>query len=133
MSAVLVPLRQGAVRSVFLKLGHRRYLVISIAMVGAQVAVGADGRIGHAAVAVGACSAVAARLPALEARVRGLTPAQLAARCDALVDADALAPLTPIADVRGSAGYRRAAAAQLVARALGELALDLPVAAGETR
>jgi CO/xanthine dehydrogenase FAD-binding subunit len=133
VSAVLVPLRGEAARSVFLKLGHRRYLVISIAMVGARIALDADGRIGHAAVAVGACSAVAARLPALEARVRGLAPSQLAARCDALVDAEALAPLAPIADVRGSAGYRREAAAQLVVRALAELAAALPGTAGEAR
>ncbi len=121
--AVLVPRRGPAARSRFLKLGHRRYLVISVAMVAACVDADAEGRVSHAAVAVGACSAAARRLPALEAALIGTPRAALsdtAAR--AVRDPAALAPLSPIDDVRGTACYRLDAAATLVARALGALA-----------
>jgi CO/xanthine dehydrogenase FAD-binding subunit len=103
------------VRSTFEKLGSRAYLVISIAMVAAVVEVGADGLIVRARIAVGACSEVAQRLPALEADLAGL-PAT-AASAD-LVRGEHLAALTPIDDVRGSATYRRDAALTLVRRAL---------------
>lgn len=84
--ALHVPAGRAASRSVFLKLGARSHLVISIVMVAADAA----GRI-----AVGSCSEVA--------RMWG----------------DAL---TPMDDVRGSAAYRHAAAAELVARAQARLA-----------
>jgi CO/xanthine dehydrogenase FAD-binding subunit len=113
--AVHVPAWPSGSRSAFLKLGHRRYLVISIAMVAATVALDQAGRIARCAVAVGACSAVAQRLPALERKLLGV-PAGSAA---ALVDDTDLAPIAPIADVRGTAEYRRDAALTLVRRALG--------------
>ena len=72
VTAILVPKpRGGEARSHFLKLGARRYLVISIAMVAGIVEIGADGRIAAARIAVGACSAVPQRLPALEAELVG--------------------------------------------------------------
>jgi CO/xanthine dehydrogenase FAD-binding subunit len=105
--------------STFLKLGARAYLVISIAMVAAVLVRDAGGRITSARVAVGACSAVARRLPALEAELRG----RLAAPgLGALVRPAHLAQLSPIDDVRAPAGYRREAAGILVARALEALA-----------
>ncbi|MCC5970601.1 MAG: FAD binding domain-containing protein [Pararhodobacter sp.] len=110
--AVHVPPVAG--RSAFLKLGARRYLVISIAMVAARVECAADGSIVRAAVAVGACSPVAQRLPALEARLAGLTRAELAS---ALRPED-FAPLAPISDVRADDAYRRAAVPVLVRRCL---------------
>ena len=66
--AIHVPTAAHDARSAFLKLGARRYLVISIVMVAATLEI-ADGRIVSARIAVGACSAVAQRLPALEAAV----------------------------------------------------------------
>jgi CO/xanthine dehydrogenase FAD-binding subunit len=125
LTAVLVPEPAERTRSLFLKLGHRRYLVISIAMVGLSVQADADGRIARCAVAVGACSAAAQRLPALEARLVGRTTGELAAGVAHLVDADALAPLAPMDDVRGTAAYRREAAARLIARGLAELGAEL--------
>jgi CO/xanthine dehydrogenase FAD-binding subunit len=109
------PLPGTSVRSDFEKLGSRAYLVISIAMVAAIVETDAGGRIARARVAVGACSEVAQRLPALEAELIG-RPA-VAATAE-LVRPDHLAHLTPIDDVRGSAAYRREAAVTLVRRAL---------------
>ena len=121
VTAVRVPRGAAYSRSVFRKLGARRYLVISIAMVAAVVELRADRTIVRAAVAVGACSPVAQRLPALE---RDLAGRRLAPGIGALVAPGHLAPLAPITDVRGTATYRFDAAATLVARALEELARE---------
>ena len=85
--ALHIPAARALSRSVFLKLGARTHLVISIVMVAAN----AEGRI-----AVGSCSEVA--------RIWGE------------------GTLTPMDDVRGTAAYRHAAAAELVARARERLA-----------
>ncbi len=115
LTHIVVPKPNDLARSMFLKLGARRYLVISIAMVAATVAVDDAGRIADARIAVGACSAVAQRLTTLESRISGLTPAAAAAE----VTAADLSALQPIDDVRASADYRRHAALVLVRRALG--------------
>ena len=106
VTAILIPRAAG--RGHFLKLGARRYLVISIAMVAGVVDIDRDGRIARAAIAVGACSAIATRLPGLEAALIGQTPAT------ARVQAGHLDALTPLGDIRASADYRRAAALALV-------------------
>ena len=118
MVAIHVPRPKHEARSGFLKLGARRYLVISIAMAAATLEVDA-GRIAAARVAVGACSAVAQRLPLLEAALHG-TP--LDRRIGNLVTDGQLAPLAPIDDVRGSAAYRRDAVVTLLRRLLDSLA-----------
>jgi CO/xanthine dehydrogenase FAD-binding subunit len=123
--AIVVPARGPAARSRFLKLGHRRYLVISIAMVAAAIDVDAQDRAVSVALAVGSCSAVARRLPALEERLLGLPRAALGARAASLLREEAavlLAPLSPIDDVRGSGHYRLDAVATLLPRALEDLA-----------
>lgn len=112
--AIHVPQHADGARSSFLKLGHRRYLVISIAMVAATLECDAAGRIARCALAVGACSAVAQRLPALESRVVGLDPG---AAATAVSPAD-LAGLSPIDDVRGTAGFRLDAVCVLLGRAI---------------
>ena len=119
VTAVLVPKPKGEARSTFVKLGARKYLVISIVMVGAVIELAADRTIAAARIAVGSCSAVACRLPALEQRLKGrdLSPALAE-----VVMQDDLAPLSPIDDVRGTAAYRTDAALTLVRRALTELA-----------
>jgi CO/xanthine dehydrogenase FAD-binding subunit len=118
VTAVLVPKPSHPAVATFLKLGARRYLVISIVMVAAALERAADGTVAAARVAVGSCAAVAQRLPALEAALAG-QPAT--SRLGALVRRDQLAPLAPIDDVRGSADYRKDAALTLVRRALDEL------------
>ncbi|MBX9989152.1 FAD binding domain-containing protein [Phreatobacter oligotrophus] len=117
VTALIVPKLDGA-RSTFVKLGARKYLVISIAMVAAVVATDEAGTITAARIAVGACSAVAQRLSALETALIGQPLAQAAG----LVSADHLASLQPIDDVRASAAYRRDAALTLVRDALADLA-----------
>jgi N-methylhydantoinase B len=86
LTAILVPAAMAEAPSVFLKLGARRHLVISIVMVAAST---------HGRIAIGSCSEVA-RL--WEEGV------------------------APIDDVRATAAYRQAAAAELVARAQARLA-----------
>ncbi len=114
LTAVLIPGGMDDARSAFLKLGLRRYLVISVVMVAAAVAVDADERIADARVAVGACSPVAQRLRSLESQLVGRSVDEL----DAAAIAEHLATLSPIDDVRATADYRRGAAAVLVHRAL---------------
>jgi len=82
------------------------------------------GRSRAAPLAVGACSAAAQRLPALEAALAGRV---LAPGIGAVVSPVHLAPLAPITDVRASAAYRGDAAATLVARALEKLAYEQSV------
>ncbi|TAJ91260.1 MAG: xanthine dehydrogenase family protein subunit M [Reyranella sp.] len=113
---VLRPLNDA--RSAFLKLGARRYLVISIAMASVVVEV-ENGKVAAARIAVGACSPVAQRLPDLE---QALTGARFDARLGERVAASHLAPLSPIDDVRGSAGYRSDVALVLLRRLLSKVA-----------
>lgn len=112
VTAIHIPRPKHVSRGVFLKLGARRYLVISIVMVAAVAEYADDGTIAAARIAVGSCSAAAVRLAALEAALAGRRPDP------ALVTEAHLAPLSPIDDVRASAAYRRDAALTLVRRAV---------------
>jgi CO/xanthine dehydrogenase FAD-binding subunit len=114
VTAIRIPRKLAEGRSTFLKLGSRRFLVISIVSV-AAVLVADRNRITEARVAVGACSAVAKRLPELETALVG--QAFDAALRD-LVKPEHMAGLTPIDDVRGTGAYRKDAALQLVREAL---------------
>jgi CO/xanthine dehydrogenase FAD-binding subunit len=115
--AIHVPRPRHDAESAFLKLGARRYLVISIAMAAATVEF-TEARVAAARIAIGACSPVAERLPALEAALVGAPRDRLADH----VDAAQLAPLAPIDDVRGSATYRRDAVVILLRRLLASFA-----------
>ena len=111
---IRIPKQRG--RSAFLKLGARRYLVISIAMVAGVVDVDDQNRVVAARLAIGACSAVAQRLPALEATL-----------CGKPLDASLVTPahvahLTPLDDIRASADYRRHAALELTRTLIASLA-----------
>ena len=103
----------------FEKLGARRYLVISIAMAAARLVI-SDGRIDSAAIAIGACAPVAVRLNDVEVQLHGCacTEAEASLRAG---KSEIMAALSPIDDVRGTASYRREAAAGLVARLVGRL------------
>jgi CO/xanthine dehydrogenase FAD-binding subunit len=121
LTAIEIPLVSAQARSAFLKLGHRRFLVISIAMVAVAVDVDSDGKLKRCALAVGACSAAARRLPGLESQLVGLPATQASARAARWLADDRLgwlSPLSPIDDVRGSARYRIEAVAELIPRAL---------------
>ena len=118
MTAVQLPQAALEGRSRFLKLGARKYLVISIAMVAVRIAV-RDGVVEHAALAVGACSAVATRLPKVEAALVGRVYDHTLSDC---IEADVVAEaLSPLDDIRADAAYRSHAATELLRRAVSDL------------
>jgi N-methylhydantoinase B len=114
VTGIRIPKQRGL--SAFRKLGARRYLVISIAMVAGIVDTDDGGHVTSARFVVGACSATAQRLPALESAMIGrpLDPA--------IARPAHLAHLTPLDDIRASAEYRRAAALQLTRDLIADLA-----------
>jgi len=114
LTAILIPKPRHEARSHFLKLGARKYLVISITM--ASVVIEHEASVvREARVAVGACSPVALRLPALEAALRGQPMDE---RLAGIASAEHLAPLAPIDDVRASALYRADSALTVVRRTI---------------
>jgi len=115
--ALHVPRPRDDARGAFLKLGTRRYLVISIVMAAGVVA-WRDGRIAQARLAIGACGPVARRLPKLEQRLPGVEARRIGDLEIVDCDFDALAPID---DVRATAEYRRDACMTLTRRLLAEL------------
>jgi len=111
MTAILIPPVPKASSSAFEKLGSRKYLVISITMTAVLLEIDQN-RISNARVAVGACSPVAQRLPALERELVGQDPAHV------VISDRSLSPLSPIDDVRGSGAYRLDAVAEQIARSV---------------
>ena len=115
LAAVFVPRRLENAASAFLKLGARRYLVISISMVAAVLQADGTGRVNEARVAVGSCSARAQRLVSLE---RDLVGVRMTEGIGSVVKEEHLSALSPIDDVRATAQYRRDASLTLVRRTL---------------
>lgn len=104
-------------KSAFAKLGARKYLVISIAMVAVTCEVSAD-VLSDVRIAVGSCSPVAIRLAGLE---QALSRVSLIEAGEIIASAD-LKELSPITDVRGSGAYRKDVVGSLILRALQEAA-----------
>src|SRR5436190_1943550 len=117
VTAILVPKPAHPARSDFLKLGARKYLVISIAMVGCVLEV-EDGTVRAARVAVGSCSPVAIRMPELEQALAGRPLNR--GLCDCVLP-EHVQHLSPIDAVRASAAYRKEAALTLIRRSLERL------------
>lgn len=109
LTAILIPNTSLGGQGHFLKLGARKYLVISITMCAARIEV-EDGKIIAAALSLGACSPVATRLPVAEQALVAGQP---------ITDAMITSALSPIDDVRADAAYRARAAAELVRRTVG--------------
>lgn len=116
LTSIFVPYPPEGMRSVFLKLGSRTYLVISICMTAVSIVLDNEGQVCDLKVAVGACSPVAQRLNALEEEAIGQHWRDIELRKEHLVQ------LTPIDDVRASAAYRRAAVQEQIQRALSAVA-----------
>lgn len=115
LSAVNVPRAIENAASAFLKLGARRYLVISISMVAAIVQADSAGHVVEARVAVGSCSATPQRLRDLEKNLLGRACVPGLGNA---VRPEHLEPISPIDDVRATAEYRRDVSLTLVRRAL---------------
>ena len=121
LSAVIIPNLPPDARSSFVKLGARKYLVISIVMVAALIRKDAAGAISEARVAVGSASAKALRFNTLERDLAGLTKGRLPS---SVLRPEHFENLAPIDDVRATASYRNDAAWQLVADALDQAGAD---------
>ncbi len=117
LTSIRIPRRWENAASSFLKLGARRYLVISIVMVAANLRVDPDRRIREAAICVGSCSPKAVRLVELE---QAITETTLGRAPLQLLNDKHFSLLSPIDDVRATAAYRQDAAQTLVRRALAE-------------
>jgi CO/xanthine dehydrogenase FAD-binding subunit len=115
LTSIRIPRRWQDAATSFLKLGARRYLVISIVMVAANLLIDENHRIREAAICVGSCSAKATRLTELENALVGATIDSSSLR---IVNAEHFSPLSPIDDIRATATYRQEAAQTLVRRAL---------------
>ena len=111
---VVLPANSTSGVSSFLKLGARKYLVISISMVASRIQV-SNGCISDAAIAVGSCSLVAQRLLDLESLIIG---EEATSDVVDLIKEDHFKNLAAIDDVRATKDYRMHAAKEMVARAL---------------
>lgn len=118
LAAIWIPAKGLEGKSTFLKLGARAHLVISIAMVAVRLVV-KNGRVAEAMLAVGSCSSVARRLTQIEQR---LIDAPIATAAKLIRDTDVAAALAPIDDIRATAAYRVEAAAELLRRAVQQVA-----------
>lgn len=115
VSAVLIPNSALAGHASFLKLGSRKYLVISISMVATRLVCDTQNIISHAAVSVGSCSLIAQRIDTLE---RSLIGQSLTSDLAERVTPDHLAALSPIDDIRATGQYRIEATCELLKRVL---------------
>ncbi len=117
VTAILIPDMSKTRKSAFVKLGARKYLVISIAMVAVSCEV-YHGTLRDVRIAVGSCSPVAKRLQKLETALDCYPLADV----ERIVASADFSALSPIDDVRGSAAYRLDVVASLITRALLEAA-----------
>jgi len=115
VTAIWVPADATHGKSSFLKLGSRKYLIISISMVAARIVGNEEGLVTQAAISVGACSLVAQRLTTLEA---DLLNQPFSGDLAGIVTAGHFSSLSPIDDVRSSGHYRIEASLELVRRLL---------------
>ena len=117
LTEILIPKEIEHGRSGFLKLGARKYLVISVVMVAGLVFLDKQRRVVSAKVSVGSCSETAVTLPELEADLIGRQYSPN------FVTSNHLRHLTAIDDHRGTAEYRLDAALTLIRRLLSDLAV----------
>ena len=115
VTAITIPQSAADGASSFVKLGARKYLVISISMVAARLVLDTQNTIREAAISVGSCSAVALRLPVLEQQLTGQL---LCKKTCAAITSMHLQDLSPIDDIRATRAYRQTASLELVKRAI---------------
>jgi len=120
LTAVRFPVWRERVGVGFQEMSSRKS-DFAFAAAAAQVALRADGTIARLAVGVGAATEFPLRLDAVATALAGTRPAREAIRAAVT---EALAGITPMADLHASAEYRRRVAATLAARAIGEALED---------
>ncbi len=111
LSAILIPKEAEIGRSSFLKLGARKYLVISIAMIACKLNLEKD-IISDIAISVGSCSAVAKRIKSLENLLIGKSIKDELTTI--ILNYNYKNYLSPINDIRGTNTYRFKASKVLV-------------------
>ena len=111
LSAILIPKEAEIGRSSFLKLGARKYLVISIAMIACKLNLKKD-IISEIAISVGSCSAVAKRIKSLENLLIGKSIKDELTTI--ILNYNYKNYLSPINDIRGTNTYRLKASKVLV-------------------
>jgi CO/xanthine dehydrogenase FAD-binding subunit len=120
LTHIELPKHSNRARSVFLKLGHRKYLVISIVMVAVLLDFDDLGSVITCRIAIGSCSKAALRITGLEQLVVGSHRSNLIAIVKENIGL-VIDTIQPIDDVRGTALYRLTAAQELVLRAFAEV------------
>ena len=120
LSAIIIPKTTNDERSVFVKLGARKYQVISIVMVAALLRRDVSGNIVEARVAVGSASEIAQRLLAVEQAILGSAKHK---KPSTLLRREQFSSLKPIDDSRGTEKYRNDVAFTLVGEALDQAAV----------
>ena len=116
VTAIWIPEIRNNTTSSFLKLGSRKYLVISIAMVAVTLSISPKGLIEFVNISIGSCSPVAKRLPELEVKLTGLNAYNLLEKIP--VEKQDLTVLSPITDIRGTSEYRLTAVIELCQSAI---------------
>ena len=111
LSAILIPKEAEIGRSSFLKLGARKYLVISIAMIACKLNLKKD-IISEITISVGSCSAVAKRIKSLENLLIGKSIKDELTTI--ILNYNYENYLSPINDIRGTNTYRFKASKVLV-------------------
>jgi CO/xanthine dehydrogenase FAD-binding subunit len=120
LTQICLPEHSTNARSVFLKLGHRKYLVISIVMVGLLLDFDAKGQVTTCRIAIGSCAKAALRVTMLENQIIGYQRKEVMKIVTANI-AEVVSAIQPIDDVRGTSQYRKSAAQELVLRAFAEV------------
>jgi CO/xanthine dehydrogenase FAD-binding subunit len=120
LTQIRLPEHSTNARSVFLKLGHRKYLVISIVMVAVLVDFDADGLVVTCRIAIGSCAKAALRVTALEKQILGTHRSKILDIVGRHIT-EVVSAIQPIDDVRGTSQYRKSAARELVLRAFTEV------------
>jgi CO/xanthine dehydrogenase FAD-binding subunit len=120
LTQICLPEHSTNARSVFLKLGHRKYLVISIVMVAVLIDFDADGLVITCRIAIGSCAKAALRVTALEKQILGAHRSKILDIVGRNI-IEVVSAIQPIDDVRGTSKYRKSAAQELVLRAFAEV------------
>jgi CO/xanthine dehydrogenase FAD-binding subunit len=118
MTAVTLPAPRADEGTAYIKIGNRAAITIAVLSAAVRLRWDAAGRVTDAAVAVGAASEIARRMPAMESRLLGVT---LDALDDVPVDIDLDRQLSPITDLRATAEYRRQMVATTIRRACAQI------------
>jgi CO/xanthine dehydrogenase FAD-binding subunit len=120
LTAVRFPVWDARVGVAFHEMSARRS-DFAFASAAAQVALGPDGACARLAIGVGAATGFPLRLATAERALTGTRPTQAAIRAAV---AEALADMTPMADLHASGDYRRRVVQSLAARAITDAIAD---------